>query len=272
MRPSPFLALALISIALRLHAQDHRPSGARIAALSGASSALVSETWASQANPASLAACRSSSAAAFVVPALFGLSELRTVGAAAAYPVSGAVLGGSLYRFGFDLYHETGLSLACGLEPADGLAVGGSVHLRLVGIARYGQRTAWSADLGAVAEVTGGVWIGAGVRSLWGAAILLPGQDLPTTVSAAVAASPRENTLVIAELEREEGFGPSVKCGIECDVVRALTVRGGWATNPETISAGVAVRVGLLEFAYAGSLHGELGWTHAVELQVRGGQ
>ena len=271
MRTSAVFALALMSAALSLHAQDHRPPGARIAALSGASCALVAETWSAQANPASLAACTSMAAAAFLTPAPFGLGELRTAGVAAAYPVSGAVLGGSLYRFGFDLYHETGFSLACGLRASGGLDVGGSVHLRFVEIARYGGRLAWSADLGAVVELAGGLWIGAGARSLWGAAILLPGQDLPTSISAAIAASPRENTLIIAEIEREEGFDPSAKFGVECAVVAGLTLRGGWATNPETFSAGIAVRVGALEFAYAGSLHAELGWTHAIELQLKGG-
>lgn len=270
MRTSSLVTTALLVLALAVHAQDRRPSGARIASLSGASTALASETWSAAANPASLVACSSLAAAAYAVPAPFGLSELRTVGLAAVIPVSGAVLGGSLYRFGFDLYKETGLSLALGGAAAAGLAVGGSVHARLVEIARYGERLEWSADLGAVAEVLPEIWIGALLRSLWGAVILLPGQELSTSVSVAIAGSPRENTLVIAELERQEGFDPQAKLALECAIVQSFTLRCGWSISPESFSAGCSLRMGVVEFAYAGSLHTELGWTHGIELQLPG--
>jgi len=260
--------VALLIVSLSLQAQERRPLGARIAALSGASAALACETWAAAANPASLAACPTFGVAVFAMPALYGMSELRTVALAATAPVRGAVLGGSLYRFGFSLYNETGLSLALGGQAAAGLALGGSVHARLVEIARYGERLEYSGDLGALAEVVGDVWIGAAVRSLWGSVILLPGQDLPTTFCVAVAASPRENALVIAELERQEDFRPQAKLALECAIVQALTLRLGWSTNPESFSAGCGIRVRTLEFAYAGSLHTELGWTHAIELQL----
>ena len=254
-----------------LPSQERRSVGVRILALGGASTALNSEAWATNGNPASLGGIDVLTASAFVIPGLYGLVELRTLAVCAISPLSGGAIGASVSRFGFELYHETTVSVGCALRAARAVTLGATMHGSSIAIARYGRRLSWTADLGMVASLFEELWFGAAVRSLWGEVPLLPGGDLPTAVSSGLCASPREGTLLVFELEKEEGFPLIAKIGMELLVVEELVVRAGAATNPQTFSAGCSLRLAHLEFGYAGFHHQDLGWTHALEIRFAGG-
>lgn len=252
-------------------AQHHWPAGGRILALAGAHSALPSEVWGVRANPASLAGLAAPEVAAFALPALYGLTELRSVAIAVGAPLGSFSLGACASRFGFALYRETTLSVGCGFRVAPIVAVGASVHVTSLAIARYGGRLLWTADLGLVATLDETLRLGASVRSLVGDVALMPGGDLPTTVSSALAVSPRQGALLILELEKEEGYRAAFKVGVEVEFLDACTVRAGAATHPQIFSGGCAFRLSGVECAYAAFLHQDLGWTHAFELRYKGG-
>jgi len=220
-----------------------------------------------RANPASLAEIGSVSASAFVLPALFGMSELRTMALSLGAPVGPAAIGGSISRFGFDLYHETGVSLAGAARVIKSVCLGAALHALSIGIARYGQSFAWKADVGLIATLGEDLRIGVAVRPLVGELPSLEENRFTRSLLTAISYSPLSGSLLHLELEQEQGFAPAGKLGLEQVAFDVLTIRSGVATLPESFSAGLGLRLGLLEFGYALWSHRDLGWSHAFEVR-----
>jgi hypothetical protein len=262
---------ACIAVSM-LCAQQQRALGVRILGLAGASASLPMEVWGACANPASLAKNAFPTASAFVMPALYGMSELRTVAASVSCPLASGAIGAAASRFGFELYKETAASVGAGFLVLPGVAFGGTFHVRSLAIAHYGSCLSWTMDAGFVAEILDQTWIGTSVRSLLGSVPLMPGNRMPRTLCCGGAVSPAGGTLLVAELEKEGEYPINARIALELFVTEYLAIRTGAATNPQIFSAGASVRLGVAEFGYAGFLHSELGWTHAVELRLRGGE
>ena len=251
--------------------------GARALALGRAATALPAEAW-GEYNPATWAALDGGTADLFASQA-FGLSELRVVALAAAYPTPYATVAGNARTYGGGDYRETRLGLgvarALPLSAARRIGLGLQVQLHSVAIEGFGSASPVTLSAGTQVEVLTGLTAGLHARNA--SRIGRSEEDdltspLSTAPALAVGLAYRagERALVVLDAVKDLDFPLALRAGVEAQVVDVLALRGGVQTGldgsggvPTTLSAGVGVRAGLLRADVAVERHEALGLTPA---------
>ena len=88
--------------------------GARAVGMNGAFTSISDNSLAIFYNPSGLGQMKYREFSAFYSPAPFGLKELSTSALTYAEPFKFGTLGIGIKNYGFDLYHEIGISLSYG--------------------------------------------------------------------------------------------------------------------------------------------------------------
>jgi hypothetical protein len=282
--PSTLSFLLTAAILLALAAPGARAQlaegGARALALGRAGTALEGEAW-GEFNPATWAALGGGTADLFASQA-FGLSELRVVALAAAYPTAFATLAGNARTYGGGDYRETRLGLgaarAVPLSATRRIGLGLQVQLHSVSIEGFGSSSTVTVSAGTQVEVLPGLTAGLHARN---ASRIGRSEedDLDSPLSSAPALAvglayrAGGRALVALDAYKDLDFPLALRTGVEVQVVDALALRAGVQTGldgsgevPTTLSAGVGVRAGLLRADVAVERHEALGLTPAVSV------
>ncbi len=250
-------------------AADHYGRGTKAIGLGNAFVAVADNPWAVAYNTAGLAQCKTFQASAFYVPQQFGLPELRTTALSASFAIKPGTVGILIERFGFDLYNTSTFECGYGFFAGPTIAVGATVGVDRVSIARYGAATGTTLDLGCMGWPTPELTLGFVLRNVTAATIGSTRERLPQNVLFGVSYTPIEGFLLVAEVEKDLQFPVVVKAGVEQNVLDLLSLRCGMSNNPDKFTAGFAVKYAGIEFGYAGYSHPDLGWTHQIDLIVR---
>ncbi len=241
--------------------------GARSAALGGASAALPDDA-AGQGNPAAWAQANTRIASLHGAQ-LYGLPELRLVGARLVAPVRRSAVAGSVSAFGFDLYrHMTaagGYARRIGFGSHRNAYAGIRVEWRQAYIAHYGQPGALSLTGGVLFPVTPFISLGDVAYRL--AAFAGPlRSELSRRLAAGALWSPSSALTIITDVAKEVRSPLSASAGIEIRMVDALILRGGFASGPRRTSGGIGLRVASIQADFAVQKHYALGWTPSMSL------
>jgi hypothetical protein len=214
------------------------------------------------ANPAGLAHLESFQGMA-LAENRYLLSEIRSVSGAAALPAGGGVFGLSAHYFGFELYNEQRLGLAYARRLAGNFSLGAQFFLHNVRIPDYGSRAVPTFELGAQAELSPQLLLGARLSNPMRVAIIEE-EYLPATLAAGLAYLPSDILLLALEIEKDIDFPARVKSGLEYRPAEALALRVGVSTQPAALHFGMGLRLtnGVsLDFAASG--HQYLGFSPA---------
>jgi hypothetical protein len=268
MRDIITILLLLIPAALFANTENNG-RGARAVALANAFVAVSDDPWVVSYNPAGLAGAKSFAASLFIVPEQFGLSELRTFSAAAVLANPLVNVGAALDHAGVSLFRETSLTIACGREVAQGVALGIAATVTRVSFERYGSTTVLSIDLGASISLLEDLRLAYCWKNVTAASLAASADNLPQIQSMGIWYQVGRESQVTFDVEKDIRFPFVVKGGYEHWFFDSVALRFGCSNNPDKFSCGIGVLLSHWEFSYALYTHAQLGVTHQLGLSLR---
>ena len=242
--------------------QGWLPMGSRSHALGNASVA-IDDIWAYHHNPANLVSVKKLG---------FGLSyenrfllkELQSQGFVVALPLKAGVISFGLQSFGFKNFRTNRLGVGYSMKLAEFLSCGVQLNYHQVRLTdAYGRKDALTAELGLKANITDNWKVAFSVFNLTRTKISEFGEDrLSTLMRLGTQYTFSEKVMLVAELEKNIEFPVRFKTGIEYSPIRKLFLRGGFATQPIEISAGLGYRFKeQFQLDIGSAYHQILGWS-----------
>ena len=242
--------------------QGWLPMGSRSHALGNASVA-IDDIWAYHHNPANLVSVKKLG---------FGLSyenrfllkELQSQGFVVASPLKVGVISLGLQSFGFKNFRTNRLGIGYSMKLAEFLSCGVQLNYHQVRLTdAYGRKDALTAELGLRANITDNWKVAFSVFNLTRTKISEFGEDrLSTLMRLGTQYTFSEKVMLVAELEKNIEFPVRFKTGIEYSPIRKLFLRGGFATQPIEISAGLGYRFKeQFQLDLGSAYHQILGWS-----------
>ena len=242
--------------------QGWLPMGSRSHALGNASVA-IDDIWAYHHNPANLVSVKKLG---------FGLSyenrfllkELQSQGFVVALPLKAGVISFGLQSFGFKNFRTNRLGVGYSMKLAEFLSCGVQLNYHQVRLTdAYGRKDALTAELGLKANITDNWKVAFSVFNLTRTKISEFGEDrLTTLMRLGTQYTFSEKVMLVAELEKNIEFPVRFKTGIEYSPIRKLFLRGGFATQPIELSAGLGYRFKeQFQLDIGSAYHQILGWS-----------
>ncbi len=232
------LHFILLFNSLTISAQNGAPpaAGARGAAMSNAS-VTFSDVNSAFSNQAGLADLETLSFTA-VAEQRFLISELQSISAAAALPVTSGTFGLTIQHFGFEDFNQQKIGLAYARKLLESFSIGAQLFAFHTSIPEYGSKASFSFELGFLMQLLPQLRLGAHVHSPAQIEIV-KGENLPTIFKIGLAYLPSERVVCTAEVEKDIDFPARTKLGIEYQIAEPLYLRTGVATNPTNVAFGV---------------------------------
>jgi hypothetical protein len=242
--------------------QGWLPMGSRSHSLGNASVA-IDDIWAYHHNPANLVSVKKLG---------FGLSyenrfllkELQSQGFVVALPLKVGVISFGLQSFGFKNFRTNRLGVGYSMKLAEFLSCGVQLNYHQVRLTdAYGRKDALTAELGLKANITDNWKVAFSVFNLTRTKISEFGEDrLTTLMRLGTQYTFSEKVMLVAELEKNIEFPVRFKTGIEYSPIRKLFLRGGFATQPIELSAGLGYRFKeQFQLDIGSAYHQILGWS-----------
>lgn len=193
----------------------------------------------------------------------FLLDEIQSFSFGAAYPTPSGVFGLTLNYFGFEAYNEQRLGLAYGRKLFEGLSLGAQFLLLNTRIPDYGNKAAFTFELGLLAELAPQLKLGVHAFSPMRVE-LVEGSYIPTVLRLGLSYLPSDKLSLLAEVEKDIDYAARAKVGVEYYIIAPFALRLGVATQPTSLSFGLGYRLpGGLSLDIASSYHQVLGFTPA---------
>lgn len=199
----------------------------------------------------------------------YGLAGWQAVRVQAAIPTSQRDgLGLDAAYSGIEAYGEQRLRLMYGRRLSRALLIGGGADVLRVSAGEYGQATALTFSLSALANPIPKVWLGAQVYNP--VQVEMAGTPVPAVLRLGAAWQASNTFVALAEIEKELDRPAQTRVGMAYHPLSALTLRMGMRAEPLrfTIGADVQLMRGLA-LASAAEWHTALGITPALALVWR---
>jgi hypothetical protein len=197
----------------------------------------------------------------------FAVSELQSLAAGVAFPVSNGAFGLSLQHFGVALYNEQRIGLTYARSLSDNFAIGAQLIAHNTSIEEYGSKWTPALELGFLYKVTAYLYVG--VHIFNPARIeMIKGEYLPTVLRLGFSYRPSENVLFAAEVSKDIDYPVQVRVGLEYQLVKPLFFRVGIQTAPEKWSFGIGYQFEnqALKIDFSAAHHQFLGFSPAISL------
>lgn len=255
------LLLILLVSAGCTFGQGWTPMGARSMAMANASSTL-NDVWGYHHNPGALGDVNEFTAG-LSYENRFLLKELQSQGFAVAVPLKVGVIsvGGQLY--GHQQFRTYKAGLGYSMKLSDKFFAG--VQLNYLGLRlpeNYGSANTMTGEVGIYAKITDDWKIGASVFNLGRAKLSEFADDRFTTMMRlGTSYSFSEKVLIALDFEKSLDHPVRIKTGVEYEVVNNFRLRGGFATAPIELSAGIGYEWKQLQLSVGSSYHQILGWS-----------
>jgi hypothetical protein len=255
------LLLILLATSGLTFGQGWTPMGARSMAMANASSTL-NDVWAYHHNPGALGDVKEFTAG-ISYENRFLLQELQSQGFAVAVPMKVGVIsvGGQLYGSQQFRTFKTGLGYS--MKLSDKFFAG--VQLNYLGLRlpeNYGSANTVTGEVGVYAKITRDWKIGASVFNLNRARLADFADDRFTTMMRlGTSYSFSKKVLVALDFEKNLDYDVRIKTGVEYEVVNNFRLRGGFATAPIELTAGMGYEWKQLQLSVGTSYHQILGWS-----------
>jgi long-subunit fatty acid transport protein len=181
-----------------------------------------------------------------------------------ALPLKVGVISFGLQSFGFKNFRTNRLGVGYSMKLAEFLSCGVQLNYHQVRLTdAYGRKDALTAELGLKANITDNWKVAFSVFNLTRTKISEFGEDrLTTLMRLGTQYTFSEKVMFVAELEKNVEFPVRFKTGIEYSPIRKLFFRGGFATQPIELSAGLGYRFKeQFQLDIGSAYHQILGWS-----------
>jgi len=252
---------------------DNVPVGARSAGLAN-SSVTLSDVWSVHQNQAGLGFMRDAAAGVyyesrFMMPEL-GLSAFSLV-----VPIKVGAFGLSVRNFGFKSYNESKIGLAYGRAFGENLSIGIQLDYQNVRFADayYGQRSIFTAEIGAIYKLSKAVTIAAHLYNPTQSKLTdYNGDRLPSVMRFGLRYQFSKRVFLASEAEKDLYNPVRLRAGIEYQAIDILYLRAGVSGSPLNTCFGFGLQLKKLMIDFAGTFHQVLGFTPQFSLNYQFGE
>lgn len=261
----------------------------RLRGMGGTGFAVLDDAWAPLRNPSALAWAEGTVGTfSWLQPFSLDFATQNAIGATVPLPGSAGGLGIGIRTFGTEyegqkLDQEATYTIAHGFrllhDAQSELALGWSASLLTLSFGSSitgidpGQASTVALSLGATATVRDRTRVGFAAQNFNSPRIgSRDHESLGRRLVGGVAYTPYAGVTTLLDMRAASGEDIGYRAGIELEPVDFMRLRAGIATEPNTFSAGIGIRVrGHLQLDYAFSTGGGvLGETHHVGLELHG--
>jgi len=260
----PFLVSFLLSIQV-FAGFENKDQGAKSLGLAGAYSALSNSAWSLFANPAGLSNVGYREIGLFTTQP-YGLSELRTISAVYAEPLSVGVLGFGVQQFGFDLYKETTVSGSFSHDISTSFSLGYTLNIHHAIIKNYGNATSFSVDAGFIYQPEEWLKLSTSVFNLSQSTIGESEELIPSVVRVGTSVRVIQELNFTTELYKQTGEKTDLRFGLDFSLHENISIYTGFSTNPDLAAAGLTLQFNGYQLDYSISNHPSLGITNGISI------
>jgi hypothetical protein len=234
--------------------------------------ALSNDVFSLFGNPAGLSQLNWREVGIYYSPAPFGLSELSNGYVAYNEPFDfGSIsIGGMTY--GFDLYRESKIVLGYSYNYDNIFFAGVSVNYHNYSIQNYGSTGVFYLNVGGLVYILDELRWGFSVDNLNKASVANLDDQIPMVLVTGLSYDVIQIFSLNLALEKDIRYNPSVKFGIEYEIIKYLSLRAGTSNEPSRFTAGLGINYSLFSLDYAFFTHQDLGLTHQAGIIISFGK
>ncbi len=246
--------------------------GARQISMANSDVALSNDVFSLFGNPAGLSQLNWREVGIYYSPAPFGLSELSNGYVAYNEPFDfGSIsIGGMTY--GFDLYRESKIVLGYSYNYDNIFFAGVSANYHNYSIQNYGSTGAFYLNVGGLVYILDELRWGFSVDNLNKASVADLDDQIPMVLITGLSYDVIQVFTLNLALEKDIRYNPSVKFGIEYEIIQYLSLRAGTSNEPSRFTAGLGINYSLFSLDYAFFTHQDLGLTHQAGIIISFGK
>lgn len=265
-----FTLLLLIELTAITFAQ-YTP-GARQISMANSDVALSNDVFSLFSNPAGLSQINWREVGIYYSPAPFGLTELSNGYIAYNEPFNFGSLSIGGMTYGFELYRESKVVLGYSYNYENILFAGISINYHNYSIQNYGSTGVFYLNVGGLVYILDELRWGFYVDNLNKASVANLDDQIPMVFVTGLSYDVINDFSLNFALEKDIRFNPSVKFGVEYDIIEYLSLRAGTANEPSRFTAGVGINYSLFSLDYAFFTHQDLGLTHQAGIIISFGK
>lgn len=265
-----FTLLLLIELTAITFAQ-YTP-GARQISMANSDVALSNDVFSLFSNPAGLSQINWREVGIYYSPAPFGLTELSNGYIAYNEPFNFGSLSIGGMTYGFELYRESKVVLGYSYNYENILFAGISINYHNYSIQNYGSTGVFYLNVGGLVYILDKLRWGFYVDNLNKASVANLDDQIPMVFVTGLSYDVINDFSLNFALEKDIRFNPSVKFGVEYDIIEYLSLRAGTSNEPSRFTAGVGINYSLFSLDYAFFTHQDLGLTHQAGIIISFGK
>ena len=185
-----------------------------------------------------------------------------------AYPSKMGAFGLSVGQFGYSLYNENKIGLSYGQRLSDHFSLGIQLNYLNTQIGEgYGSKSAFSGNLGLLAEVSDQVKVAAIIINPNRVKLAeYQNERIPTILKLAVSYEFSEKVILMSEIQKDIDFDYNAILALEYLATDYFYLRAGYGTNPSTSTFGFGVKLKDFDIDIASGFHSTLGFTPQISL------
>lgn len=254
------LLLGIVSFSAAVFTQQS--PGAKQISLSNSDVALSNDVFSLFNNPAGLAQMNWREIGVYYSPAPFGFTELANGFIAYNEPFSFGSIGIGAMTYGFELYRETKFVAAFSSSYINRFFGGIAFKAHSLSIQNYGNDISFYINAGGLAYLTDELRVGFSIHNLNRATFGNEDDQIPMIFSSGFSYDALSDLRINAAVEKEIRYPVSFLFGLDYDIIKYLSLRTGFSTEPSKYSAGVGINYSIFSLDYALFNHNDLGLTH----------
>jgi hypothetical protein len=174
--------------------------------------------------------------------------------------------------YGFELYRESKIVLGYSYNYENILFAGISATYHNFSIQNYGSSGTFYINVGGLVYILDELRWGFSIDNLNKATLAEIDDQIPMVFVTGLSFDVINNFSLNLALEKDIRFNPSVKFGIEYDIIEYLSLRAGTSNEPSRFTAGVGINYSLFSLDYAFFTHQDLGLTHQAGIIISFGK
>ncbi|KAA0237774.1 MAG: hypothetical protein D8M26_13380 [Ignavibacteriae bacterium] len=246
--------------------------GARQISMANSDVALSNDVFSLFSNPAGLSQINWREVGIYYSPAPFGLTELSNGYIAYNEPFNFGSLSIGGMTYGFELYRESKVVLGYSYNYENILFAGISINYHNYSIQNYGSTGVFYLNVGGLVYILDELRWGFYVDNLNKASVANLDDQIPMVFVTGLSYDVINDFSLNFALEKDIRFNPSVKFGVEYDIIEYLSLRAGTSNEPSRFTAGVGINYSLFSLDYAFFTHQDLGLTHQAGIIISFGK
>jgi long-subunit fatty acid transport protein len=172
----------------------------------------------------------------------FLLKELSHINLGGVLPTSMGHFGISIEQFGLSKYSEQQIGLSYARKFSKKISIGAQFDYLRLRIPDYGAAGFFNFEIGFLLKIFPQLDFGAHLYNPMPTKLT----DIDTRTGSfafGLAYRPSDKTTLMAEIEKDITYAPTIKAGIEYQPVKVLTLRAGYNTQPALFTFGIGLQL-----------------------------